>query len=127
MKTILSTNKAPAPVGPYVQGTGAGGFLFTAGQLGMDPATGKMCAPTFREQAVQALKNVETVLAAGGATLADVVKVNVYVADLSKFGEFNEAYKSFFREPFPARTTVEANLPAGGLVEVDAVAWVGKE
>ncbi len=120
--TILRTDDAPAPIGPYSQGVAAGGWIWTAGQLGIDPRSGAL-ADGFDGQARQALANVRAVLAAGGATLADVVRVTVYVRDLANFGAFNAIFEEFFRPPWPAREVIQAaRLPRDAGVEISAVA-----
>ncbi len=118
--TAVRTDKAPAPKGPYSQGRRAGGFLFVAGQVPFD-VQGNLVGPGIAEQTRAALQNVKAIVEAAGATLADVVKVNVYLTDLGNFAAMNEVYRTFFSEPFPARTTVQAGL-LGFLVEIDAVA-----
>src|SRR6185503_107236 len=111
------------PKGPYSQGRRtAGGMLYVAGQGPFD-AKGNLVGTTIAEQTRQTLANVKAIVEAGGATMADVVKVNVYLTDLANFGAMNEVYATFFPEPFPTRTTVEAGL-LGFLVEIDAVAEV---
>jgi 2-iminobutanoate/2-iminopropanoate deaminase len=116
---VVRTDRAPAPKGPYSQGRVAGGLLFVAGQAPFD-AKGTMVGTTIAEQTRATLENVRAIVEAAGATLADVVKVNVYLTDLSNFAAMNEVYSSFFPQPYPARTTVEAGL-LGFLVEIDAV------
>ena len=118
--SAVRTDKAPAPKGPYSQGRRAGGLLFVAGQVPFD-LEGNLVGPGIAEQTRAALQNVKAIVEAAGATLADVVKVNVYLADLEHFAAMNEVYRAFFTEPFPARTTVQAGL-LGFLVEIDAVA-----
>jgi 2-iminobutanoate/2-iminopropanoate deaminase len=114
---------APAPIGPYSQGVVTSGrMLFVAGQTPKDPETGAMPSD-FRSQAERCLQNVKAIVEAAGAAMADVVKVNAYLADLSNFGAFNEVYSKFFSAPFPARTTVGAALPGGSVqVEIEAIA-----
>ncbi len=119
MKKIVKTDRAPAPSGPYSQGVIGTNLLFVAGQGPKDPQTGRMPAD-FRGQAEQCLKNVQAIVEAAGATLADVVKVNAYLKDLSTFKEFNEVYQRLFPAPYPARTTIGADLPEI-LLEVDAI------
>ena len=118
--TAVRARKAPAPKGPYSQGRRGGGLLFVAGQGPFD-AKGTLVGSTIIEQTRQTLENVKAIVEAAGASLADVVKVNVYLTDLTNFAVMNEVYASFFSEPYPARTTVEAGL-LGFLVEIDAVA-----
>jgi 2-iminobutanoate/2-iminopropanoate deaminase len=117
---VVRTFKAPAPKGPYSQGRKGGGLVFVAGQVPFD-TSGKMVGSTIEEQTRATLENVKAVVEAAGATLADVVKVNVYLSDLAHFAAMNEVYASFFSEPYPARTTVHAGL-LGFLVEIDAIA-----
>ena len=120
MKKEIRTSKAPLPGGPYSQGLKAGSRVYVAGQRPVNAVTNTI-PEGVTAQARQALENVCHVLAAGGATVDDVVKVTVYLADISYFEEFNEVYKTFFAAPFPTRTTVSCAL-RGILVEVDAIA-----
>lgn len=125
-KTEIRTAEAPTPVAAFSQGVRKGGILQVAGQVAFDPATGDVVGTTVAEQTRRTLRNVVAVLAAGGATLADVVMLRVYLTDTAHFAEMNEAYGEFMTDaPFPARTTVYVGLPAGLLVEVDALAVVG--
>ena len=118
-KTVVSSDNAPAAIGPYSPGIQTGNMVFLSGQLGIDPATGKM-PEGVEAQAKQSLANVEALLTAAGATFADVVKTTVYLAD---FAAVNEIYASKFEAPFPARSAFQvAALPAGGLVEIEVVA-----
>jgi reactive intermediate/imine deaminase len=121
-KTAFHTTKAPQPAGPYSQGVEANGFFYTAGFGPQDPATGAVpdCAAG---QTRQVLRNVQSILAEWGLTMDDCVKTTVHLADLADFAEFNEAYKEFFSEPYPVRTTVGSQL-ADILVEIDVVAAV---
>ncbi len=118
--SAVRTDKAPAPKGPYSQGRRAGSLLFVAGQVPFD-LEGNLVGSGIAEQTRAALQNVQAIVEAAGAMLADVVKVNVYLTDLENFAAMNEVYRTFFTEPFPARTTVQAGL-LGFLVEIDAVA-----
>ena len=123
-RTIIATDKAPAAVGPYSQGIQIGGFLFTAGQLGMDPATGKL-EGGVEAQTRQALTNLSAVLEAGGTSLAHVIKTTVFLQDIQDFQAMNGVYAQFFTADPPARSAVEvAALPLGGLVEIEAVAAI---
>ena len=122
----VQTEGAPAAIGPYSQAVRTGGFLFCSGQIPLDPSTGKMVDGGIERQAERVLKNLEAVLAAGGATLRSVVKTTVYLLDLGDFPAMNAVYGAFFSENPPARATVQvAKLPAGARVEIDAVATVG--
>lgn len=118
----VATNNAPHPVGPYAQGVAAGGFFFTAGQIGLDPASNKI-VEGLEAQVEQALKNTQAVLAAAGLTFEDVVKATLYVTDLSRFADVNAIYGRFLGASRPARSTVGVpSLPGGALFEVDTVA-----
>lgn len=123
-KRIVLTDAAPAPVGPYSQAVAAGGLVFVAGQIPIDPATGEM-PEGIADQARRALLNVEAVLAAAGASLADVVKSTVFLQNLDDFAAMNAVYGEFFAAQPPARACVEvARLPKGALVEIEAIAVV---
>lgn len=121
----IRTSAAPRPRAPYSQGIKAGGFVFVAGQGPGDPATGAIRGTTIAEQTRYTLENVQAILAAAGATLADVVKVTAHLADLKDFAEFNRVYAEYFPEPRPVRTTVGSQL-GGFLVEIDVIAYVGE-
>jgi 2-iminobutanoate/2-iminopropanoate deaminase len=117
------TDDAPAAIGPYAQAVSVGGFLFTSGQIPLDPATGNMVAGDFAAQARQVLANLRAVLAAAGCTFADVVKATVYVVDLGDFPTLNTLYGEAMGNHRPARSTVQvAALPKGAKVEIDLVA-----
>ena len=120
MRKQITAEKGAKPVGPYSHAIACEGtMLYVSGQGPTNPQTGK--APdTFREAAIQTLTNVKTIVEAAGATMADVVKVNAYLRDMADFPVFNEVYRSFFSEPFPARTTVQSGLTIP--IEVDAIA-----
>jgi reactive intermediate/imine deaminase len=119
-KTAINTENAPSPVGSYSQGIVANGFLYTAGFGPQDPRTGEM-SDNILDQTRQVLANVRAVLDAHGASMDDVVKSTVHLQHLDRdFAEFNRAYKEFFAEPYPVRTTVGSTL-AGILVEIDVV------
>lgn len=118
----VSTTGAPNPVGPYSQAIIAGGFAFTAGQVGFDPATGKI-VDGLEAQVERALANTRAVLAAAGLGVDDIVKVTFYLTDMSAFGTVNAIYERFLGTHHPARSTVAvAALPGGALFEVDAIA-----
>ena len=119
----ISTDAAPAAIGPYSQAIVAGGTVYTAGQVGLVPGTGEMAEGGVAEQTRRALRNLEAVLEAAGARLSDVVKTTVFVADMDDFAVVNEIYGEHFAEPYPARSTVEAaRLPRDARVEIEAVA-----
>lgn len=121
-KQIISTSNAPGAIGPYSQATRVGGTLFTSGQLGIDPATGKL-AEGVRAQAEQSMRNLGAILSEAGMSYADIVKTTIFVQDLADFKTVNEVYASFFEGDYPARSCVQvAALPMGGLVEIECVA-----
>ncbi len=125
----LFTEKAPKPVGPYSQALMAGGFLFLSGQIGIDPETGKL-REGFTDQVKQVFDNIEAILQAGGVGKENIVRVVVYLKDISLFKEFNALYEDFFKDvPVkPVRTTVEVSgLPLGALVELEITALVKEE
>ncbi|HBX42858.1 MAG TPA: reactive intermediate/imine deaminase [Deltaproteobacteria bacterium] len=125
MRQTVRTENAPAAIGPYSQAVVSGGFLFCSGQIPLDPATGKMVEGGIEEQTERVLRNLAAVLESGGGSLRSVVKTTVYLVDLSDFRAMNEVYGRFFPENPPARATVQvAKLPAGALVEIDAVASI---
>lgn len=122
-REVISTDRAPLAIGPYSQAIRAGGFLFLSGQIALDPGTGQLVGQDVKQQTRQVLTNVRAVLEAAGASLADVVKCTVFLADMNDFGPMNEEYGAFFSEEPPARTTVQAaRLPRGALVEIEVVA-----
>lgn len=121
-KVAISSDAAPAALGPYSAGIKAGGMVFLSGQLGLDPKTGQL-ADGVVAQAEQSLKNIEALLAAAGVALDNVVKTTVFLADIADFTAVNEVYASKFPEPYPARSAVQVGaLPAGALVEIEAIA-----
>ncbi|HXG72059.1 MAG TPA: RidA family protein [Gemmatimonadaceae bacterium] len=121
----ISTDTAPAAIGPYSQGIIANGFLFTAGQIALDPKAGQIVAGGIVEQTERVMENLQEVLKAAGASWGDVVKTTVYLHDLSNFPVVNEIYGRWLGSARPARSTVQVpGLPRGALVEIDAVAVV---
>jgi 2-iminobutanoate/2-iminopropanoate deaminase len=124
MKTV-HTEHAPAAIGPYSQGVIANGFLFTAGQIALDPGTGEVISGDAAAQTERVLANLEAILLSAGATWGDVVKTTVFLHDMNDFPVVNEVYARVFGEARPARSTVQVSaLPRGVLVEIDAVAAV---
>ena len=121
----ISTDKAPAAIGPYSQGMKVHGFLFTAGQIALDPATGQIVEGGITAQTQRVLANLSAVLKAAGADWGDVVKTTVFLADLADFPVVNDLYGKHLGDARPARSTVQvAALPRGALVEIDAIAHV---
>ncbi|GGM70644.1 reactive intermediate/imine deaminase [Longimycelium tulufanense] len=125
-KTAICTEDAPLPVAKFSQGVRKGDILQVAGQVPFDPATGAIVGDSVAEQTRQALRNVQAVLDAAGASMDDVVMLRVYLTDTAHFAEMNEAYAEFVEDPCPARTTVYVGLPEGLLVEIDALAVLGE-
>jgi 2-iminobutanoate/2-iminopropanoate deaminase len=123
--TQVQTANAPAAIGPYSQGIVAAGFLFTAGQIALDPANGEIVQGGVREQTIRVMRNLAAVLESAGAGWDDVVKTTVYLQDMNDFPVVNEIYGETLGEARPARSTVQvAALPRGVLVEIDAIASV---
>ena len=126
MKECLSTDKAPAAVGPYSQGVRVGNLLFISGQIPLIPDTGKMVEGRIGEQTHQVLRNLAAVVEAAGGSLDDIVKTTIYMTDLADFGIVNEIYAAYFPENPPARSTVQVVvLPKGALIEIEAIAQLG--
>jgi reactive intermediate/imine deaminase len=121
MKKIIATAAAPAAIGPYSQAVQSGNTVYLSGQIGLDPASMQM-AEGIDAQTARVFDNLKAVAAAAGGSLADAVKVNIYLTDLAHFAKVNDAMASHFSQPYPARATVQvAALPRGALVEIDAV------
>ena len=124
MKAI-STTKAPVAIGPYSQAIKAGDFVYTSGQLPINPQTGAFPEGGIKEQTRQALQNVKAILEEAGVTMNQVVKTTVFLADMNDFADMNSIYAEFFCEPFPARSAVAVKtLPKGAMVEIEVIASV---
>lgn len=121
-KIPVQTPGAPIPAGPYSPAIIAGGFVFVSGQGPVKPGTREIVEGDVRVQTRQVLENIRSILAAAGCTMADVVKVNAHLADMKEFAAYNEVYREYFPEPFPARTTVQSVLPGPFSVEIDVIA-----
>ncbi len=122
-RQIISTSNAPAAVGPYSQAVRVDNFVFTAGQIGLSPETGKIVEGGTEAQTRQVMQNLASVLEAAGTGLANVIKTTIFVTDLGEFAAINQVYGSFFSNQPPARSTVQvAALPLGAKVEIEAVA-----
>ncbi len=121
----ISTEKAPAAIGPYSQGVVVNGLLFASGQIALDPETGELVGSTIEEQAAQVMKNVAALLAAAGTDFDHVVKTTCFLEDISDFAKFNAVYAESFGQKLPARSAVGIDkLPKGALVEVEVIAAV---
>lgn len=124
MKKIISTQDAPAAIGPYSQAVAAGPFLFCSGQISIDPKTAQVNLGSITEQASLVMKNVEAVLKAGGCTFENIVKTTIFLTDMNDFAAVNEIYGKYFPSNPPARSTVAvAGLPKGVKVEVEVLAY----
>ena len=127
-KQQITTRSGASPVGPYSQGLRVGDFVFVSGQGPLDPATGQIVGENIEEQTARVLENIKAILEAGGATMADVVKANAHLSDMTLFDRYNKVYVTYFPDPKPTRTTVGSQLPLKGiLIEIDVIAYVGKE
>ena len=124
LRELIQTKNAPQAVGTYSQAVSAGGFLYTSGQIGINPASGKIEVSDTKSQCLQVLNNILAILEARNLSLVNIVKLTVYVKDLNDFGDINDTFKDFFGGTnFPARSTVEvAGLPLGARVEIDCIA-----
>ena len=121
-KKIIFTKKAPKPVGPYSQAIVSGDFVFVSGQIAIDPETSKVVEGGIEAQTTQVLENIKNILENVDLSLAYVVKTSVFLSDISNFRAFNMVYSKYFENDPPARTTVQANLMVGVLIEIDAIA-----
>ena len=126
MKKIVSTEKAPRPIGPYSQAICVNGWLYVSGQIPLDPVTGDIVRGDFKVQVERVLENIRAIVESTGGRLEDVVKVTVYLRDIGRFSEFNEVYSKYFPRDPPARSVIGvSSLPRGVELEIDAVAYVG--
>ena len=122
-KRIIQTNLAPAAIGPYSQAIRIGDFLYTSGQIALDPESGMFLSGEIEEETEQTLKNISAILQADGLNLENVIKTTVYLSDLNHFARMNQVYENYFSENKPARACVQvAALPKGAKVEIDAIA-----
>ena len=120
---VINTKNAPAAIGPYSQAIEVNGFVYTSGQLPINPETGEFAGSDIKSQTEQSLKNVKAILEEAGLTMQNVVKTTVFLADMADFAAMNEVYSSFFSEPYPARSAVAVKtLPKAALVGIECVA-----
>ena len=123
MKSVISTSKAPAAIGPYSQAIQVGNLLYASGQIPIDPSTGSIVDGGIKEQTRQSLLNIQAILEEAGLSFANVIKTTVFLADINDFADMNGVYAEFFSEPYPARSAVAVkSLPKGALVEIEVVA-----
>jgi 2-iminobutanoate/2-iminopropanoate deaminase len=124
MKKIITTDQAPSPIGPYSQAVAVNGFLFLSGQVPINPTTGELEQSSIKEETRQVMRNINAVLLEAGYEFSDIVKITIFLTDMSLFDEVNEVYGSFFKSNFPARETVAVKgLPKGVNVEISATAY----
>ena len=123
MKNVISTDKAPAAIGPYSQAIEVNGLVYTSGVIPVNPATGELVDGDAAMQAKQVFANLEALLEAAGTSINNVIKTVVFIKDMNEFGNINEVYAEFFPAPYPARSCVEvARLPKDVAIEVEAIA-----
>jgi 2-iminobutanoate/2-iminopropanoate deaminase len=123
MKTIVNTNNAPAPIGPYSQAVIAGDFVFVSGQIPIDPLTGDVVTGDIKAETKQVMENMNAVLAAAGVAFGNIVKTTIFLTDMQNFAQVNEVYGTYFTDQFPARETVQvAGLPKNVNVEISVTA-----
>ena len=121
-KKIIFTERAPKAIGPYSQAVSAGGFTFVSGQVAINPETGDLMNTSIQDQAEQVIKNLTAICEEANGSLADIIKLTIYITDMNDFAVVNETMQKYFSEPYPARATVEVSaLPLGVNVEMDAV------
>ena len=122
-RTTIKTSDAPGAVGPYVQAVRAGSLLFVSGQVALDPATGTLVTGDIRAETRQVMENIRALLGAAGLEFSGVVRTTVFLADMNDFAAMNDVYGTYFREPYPARATVQVSrLPRDARVEIDVIA-----
>tara|TARA_B100001250_G_scaffold405392_1_gene422811 strand:+ start:2691 stop:3077 length:387 start_codon:yes stop_codon:yes gene_type:complete len=128
MKEIIKTSNAPSAIGTYSQGIKVNGFLFTSGQIGIDPATGKLVEGGIKAQTDRTLNNINAILDESGIQKENIIKLSVFLINLGDFGYINDAFSNFFNNSnYPSRTTVEVSkLPMNALVEIDCIALLNK-
>lgn len=123
MANVISTDKAPAAIGPYSQAIEVNGMIYTSGMIPIDPSTGELVTGSVEAQAEQAISNLEALLAAFGSSIEKAVKTVVFISNMDDFGKINEVYAKHFKEPYPARSCVQvARLPKDVAIEIEAVA-----
>ncbi|MEO0086811.1 MAG: RidA family protein [candidate division WOR-3 bacterium] len=125
MKEIIYTDKAPKPIGPYSQAVKLGNLLFLSGQIGIDPKTNELVKGGIEEETKQILENITNILKSQNADLTNILKVNIYLKNLEDFKKVNEIYQEYFKDHFPARTTIGGVLlPKNALIEIDVIAYI---
>ncbi|MDP9078034.1 MAG: RidA family protein [Bacteroidota bacterium] len=123
MKTIINSDNAPAPIGPYNQAVSAGGFVFLSGQIALNPSTGQLVTDDIKIETKQVMDNISAILTEAGVDFGNIVKTSIFLTDMQNFAQVNEVYGTYFKSEFPARETVQvAGLPKGGNVEITVTA-----
>jgi 2-iminobutanoate/2-iminopropanoate deaminase len=123
MKTVINTNNAPAPIGPYSQAIIAGNFVFVSGQVAINPPTGELVMDDIKTETKQVMENIKAILTEAGIDFSNIVKTSIFLKDMQDFTQVNEVYGSYFKEQFPARETVQvAGLPKNVNVEISVTA-----
>ncbi|MDN3550156.1 RidA family protein [Mucilaginibacter aquaedulcis] len=123
MMTIVNTNNAPAPIGPYSQATIAGNFVFVSGQIPLNPATGELVTTGITDEAKMVMENLKAILTEAGIGFENIVKTSIFLTDMGNFSQVNEVYGTYFSSNFPARETVQVSaLPKGVNVEISVIA-----
>jgi 2-iminobutanoate/2-iminopropanoate deaminase len=123
MKTIINTNNAPAPIGPYSQAVIAGGFLFVSGQVAISPETGELVLDDIKTETKQVMENINAILVEAGVNFSNIIKTSIFLKDMQNFAQVNEVYATYFSDQFPARETVQvAGLPKNVNVEITVTA-----
>ena len=123
MKTIINTNNAPAPIGPYNQAVATGNLIFVSGQIPMDPATGEIISSDIKAETKKVMENIEAILTEAGSDFDQIIKTSIFLTDMQSFAQVNEVYGSYFTANFPARETVQVSaLPKGVNVEISVIA-----
>ncbi|MCX7951371.1 MAG: RidA family protein [Clostridiales bacterium] len=126
-KVVISTNNAPAAIGPYSQAIRFGNMVFTSGQIPLNPQTGELVVDDVRKAARQSLENVKAILEAAGTSMDNVIKTVIFLKDINDFAAVNEVYGEYFKEKMPARSTVQVGkLPKDALVEIEAIAYIAE-
>jgi 2-iminobutanoate/2-iminopropanoate deaminase len=123
MKTIVNTNNAPAPIGPYSQAVIAGNFVFVSGQIAMNPSTGELVLDDIKTETKQVMENIKAILTEAGVDFTDIIKTSIFLKDMQNFAQVNEVYGTYFAGEYPARETVQvAGLPKNVNVEITVTA-----
>lgn len=123
MKTIINTNNAPAPIGPYSQAVAAGNFIFVSGQIALNPATGALVTGDIATETKQVMENIKAILDEAGIDFSNIIKTSIFLMDMQNFAQVNEVYGTYFKDNFPARETIQvAGLPKGVNVEITVTA-----